>query len=193
MWGSNPFLRGPWGAGTAAQRAVGAPSLQALKARWDGALGSLSWWGAALPMAGGGTGWALSSLQPEPFYVLCSSDTGGCFLLDKLNLSMQPTNSSEEAANLINVQGPDTKRKRNGLCWTGNKIKHDGMEWSLGKHLEWTALEHADELLWHSASQAELWSLWLCFESHVRAYTSTPEKVSVDAKVGIMQRRSPSV
>ena len=41
-----------------AQRAVGAPSLQALKARWDGALGSLSWWGAALPMAGGGTGWA---------------------------------------------------------------------------------------------------------------------------------------
>jgi len=30
---------------------VGAPSLQALKARWDGALGSLSWWGAALPMA----------------------------------------------------------------------------------------------------------------------------------------------
>ena len=39
----------------------GAPSLQALEARWDGALGSLSWWGAALPMAGGGTGWALSS------------------------------------------------------------------------------------------------------------------------------------
>ena len=36
-------------------------TLQALKARWDGALGSLSWWGAALPMAGGGTGWALSS------------------------------------------------------------------------------------------------------------------------------------
>ena len=30
-----------------------------VKARWDGALGSLSWWGAALPMAGGGTGWAL--------------------------------------------------------------------------------------------------------------------------------------
>jgi len=37
-------------------RAVGAPSLQALKARWDGALGSLSWWGAALPIAGGGMG-----------------------------------------------------------------------------------------------------------------------------------------
>ena len=40
---------------------MGAPSLQALKARLDGALGSLSWWGAALPMAGGGTGWALRS------------------------------------------------------------------------------------------------------------------------------------
>jgi len=37
---------------------VGAPSLQALKARWDGALGSLSWWRAALPMARGGNGWA---------------------------------------------------------------------------------------------------------------------------------------
>jgi len=46
---------------------VGAPSLQALKARWDGALGSLSWWGAALPMAGGGTGWALSSPPTEHF------------------------------------------------------------------------------------------------------------------------------
>jgi len=40
---------------------VGAPSLQAFKARWDGALGSLRWWGAALLMAGGRTGWALSS------------------------------------------------------------------------------------------------------------------------------------
>ena len=29
------------------------PSLEVLKARLDGALGSLSWWGAALPMAGG--------------------------------------------------------------------------------------------------------------------------------------------
>ena len=33
--------------------AVGAPSLEALKASLDGALGSLSWWGAALPVAGG--------------------------------------------------------------------------------------------------------------------------------------------
>jgi len=31
---------------------VGAPSLEALKARSDGALGSLSWWGAALPTTG---------------------------------------------------------------------------------------------------------------------------------------------
>jgi len=28
----------------------------------DGALGSLSWWGAALPMAWVGAAWALSSL-----------------------------------------------------------------------------------------------------------------------------------
>ena len=33
--------------------AVGAPSLEVLKASLDGALGSLSWWGAALSMAGG--------------------------------------------------------------------------------------------------------------------------------------------
>jgi len=32
---------------------VGAPSLEVLKARLDGALGSLSWWVVTLPMAGG--------------------------------------------------------------------------------------------------------------------------------------------
>ena len=34
------------------REAVGAPSLEAVKARLDGALGSLSWWKAALPMVG---------------------------------------------------------------------------------------------------------------------------------------------
>lgn len=32
---------------------MGAPSLEALKARSDGILGSLSWWLTTLPMAGG--------------------------------------------------------------------------------------------------------------------------------------------
>jgi len=40
---------------SAAQRAVGAPSLKVPKAM-DGALGSLSWWRAALFTAGVGTG-----------------------------------------------------------------------------------------------------------------------------------------
>jgi len=31
--------------GTAAQRCMGTPSLEVLKARLDGALGSLRWWG----------------------------------------------------------------------------------------------------------------------------------------------------
>ena len=35
------------------REAVDAPSLEALKARLDEALGSLGWWGAALPTAGG--------------------------------------------------------------------------------------------------------------------------------------------
>ena len=35
---------------------MGASSLEAFKARLDGALGNLSWWVAALPMAGG-WGW----------------------------------------------------------------------------------------------------------------------------------------
>jgi len=35
------------------REAVGAPSLEVLKARLDGALGSLMWWGAILPLAGG--------------------------------------------------------------------------------------------------------------------------------------------
>lgn len=44
---------------------MGAPSLEVLKAGLDGALGSLSWWGAALPMAGDGAGWALRSLPTQ--------------------------------------------------------------------------------------------------------------------------------
>ena len=35
------------------REAVDAPSLEVLKARLDGALGSLRCWGAVLPMAGG--------------------------------------------------------------------------------------------------------------------------------------------
>jgi len=37
----------------AAQRIFGAPSLEVPKAKLDEALGSLSWWGATLPVAGG--------------------------------------------------------------------------------------------------------------------------------------------
>ena len=48
----NSLPRGWWGPGTAAQRSCGAPSLAALKARLDGALGSLSWCGASLHTAG---------------------------------------------------------------------------------------------------------------------------------------------
>ena len=47
------------------RKAVDAPSLEALKARLDGALGSLSWWGAALPMAGVGAAWAVRSLPTQ--------------------------------------------------------------------------------------------------------------------------------
>jgi len=35
------------------REAVDALSLQVFKARWDGVMGSLSWWVTALPMAGG--------------------------------------------------------------------------------------------------------------------------------------------
>ena len=49
-------------------RAVGAPSLEAFKARLDEALGSLSCWRTALSPAGLKTGWALSSLPTQPFY-----------------------------------------------------------------------------------------------------------------------------
>ena len=37
----------------AAQRRRCAPSMEVFKARLDGALGFLSWWGAALPMTEG--------------------------------------------------------------------------------------------------------------------------------------------
>ena len=57
-----------WGSEALAQlptEAVCAPSVEVLRARLDGALGSLSWWGAALPMAGVEAGWALRSLPTE--------------------------------------------------------------------------------------------------------------------------------
>jgi len=57
------LLRGWWSLGTAAQRSCGAPSLEVLMARLDGALGSLGWWLAALPTAGVGPLW---SLRPAP-------------------------------------------------------------------------------------------------------------------------------
>ena len=44
------------------REAVDPPSLEVLKVRLDGALGSLSWWAVALSTEGAGTGWALSSL-----------------------------------------------------------------------------------------------------------------------------------
>ena len=48
-----------------ARGAVGAPSLEAFKARLDGALGSLSCWVAALPTAEGRYGWALRFLPTQ--------------------------------------------------------------------------------------------------------------------------------
>jgi len=41
---------------------VGAQSLEVLKARLDGALSSLGWWGATRPWLGVGIGGALMSL-----------------------------------------------------------------------------------------------------------------------------------
>lgn len=74
----------------------------------------------------------------------CTSDKGGCFLLDKLNLSVHPTNINDEEANLINMNDLVSKRKRNGLGCTGAKIKHEGMELSLGKDLEYMLMSYLD-------------------------------------------------
>ena len=53
------------------REAVCPTSLEVLKARLDRALGSLCWWGAALPTAEEiGTGWALSPFQPKPFFLI---------------------------------------------------------------------------------------------------------------------------
>jgi len=70
MLGINSLLRGQWGAGTAAQRSCGAPSLEALKARLDGALGC---WAAGWQPCwcqGVGDGWALRSLLTKAIYVI---------------------------------------------------------------------------------------------------------------------------
>jgi len=54
---------------TAPPRSCGAPSLEVLKARLDGALGSLSWWGAALPTSWGWMGFEAPS-NPNPSMTL---------------------------------------------------------------------------------------------------------------------------
>ena len=55
------------------REAVGAPSLEVLKARLDGALGSLSWWVAALSIAGGlQLGDLCDPFQPKPSMIPCS-------------------------------------------------------------------------------------------------------------------------
>jgi len=47
------------------REAVGAPSLQVLRATLDGALGSLIWWVATSPLQRVGTGWSLKSLPTK--------------------------------------------------------------------------------------------------------------------------------
>lgn len=46
---------------------VGAPSLKAFKAKLDGALGSLSWWGVTSPWQGLELGGLLGPFQTKPF------------------------------------------------------------------------------------------------------------------------------
>jgi len=55
------------------REAVGAPSLEVLKARLPGALSSLSWWGAALSMTVVQAGWTLRSLPTQA--ILCSNSS----------------------------------------------------------------------------------------------------------------------
>jgi len=50
------------------REAVGAPSLEVLKAKLDGALVSLSWWVATSPRQGFGTVGLRGPFQPKPFY-----------------------------------------------------------------------------------------------------------------------------
>lgn len=69
------------GSGTAAQRAVGVPCLEDLKARWDGGPGQPE------PMAAVGTGWAGSSPPIQAilwFYELAEKFYGGRTKLSKL-------------------------------------------------------------------------------------------------------------
>ena len=69
------------------KEAVDAPSLEAFKARLDVALGSLVWWMATLPVAGGlKLDDHCGPFQPRPFYgsmicTVCRSAVSGSVLL----------------------------------------------------------------------------------------------------------------
>jgi len=73
----------------AAQRAVGAPSPEMLKARLDGSLSSLIWWGEqAARSSGVGTRSSLRSLPTQDilgFYVVSSKRKRHFFSLNFLN------------------------------------------------------------------------------------------------------------
>jgi len=67
MLGRDCLLRVRWGAGTAAQRSCGAPSLEALKARLDGGLGSWAAGWQPCPWHGVGLGRLWGPFRPKPF------------------------------------------------------------------------------------------------------------------------------
>ena len=69
------------------KEAVDAPSLEAFRARLDVALGSLVWWLAVLPVAGGvETGWSLWSFSTQAIL----------WLYDSINTPKNTTQMEEE-------------------------------------------------------------------------------------------------
>jgi len=59
------------------REALRAPSLEAFKARLDGALGSLSWWGQPCPWEEVETGESSVSIHPKTF---CNSILNICYI-----------------------------------------------------------------------------------------------------------------
>ena len=53
------------------REAVDVPFLEVLKARFNGALGSLSWWGAISPGQEAGLSRLYGPFQPKPFWFIC--------------------------------------------------------------------------------------------------------------------------
>ena len=136
------YFRGRWGTGTAAQRSCGAPSLEVLKARLDGALGSWTGGGQPCPWQGGWN-WVIFKVPSNPCHSVILWNAGKLVLHLDRNVRL----SAEVQRNLHPCSIPQTLFS----C-----LSHVGFwQWS---HPSWTQRQYL-----RAVFVSLLLSAWTCY------------------------------